>query len=352
MHHLYDIDLTVFGLIIKDEIDNFVSTINEKWMLKTAIVLLNLGGPDSLNAVQPFLENLFNDPDIFKLPFQKTLARFISKKRAPKIQEEYKLIGGKSPIGMWTELQRKKLEDKLRENGYNVDVHIAMRYWNPLTSKTVKLVEDKNYLKIILLPLYPQYSISTTGSSFNEWKRCYKGDKSKVSYIDSYYTQPGYIQAINQRIDESILKFPEQSRREVQLVFSAHGTPISYVKKGDPYSNQIKATVEHVMKMRNHSHEYHLCFQSKVGPMKWLEPAIDKMIEELAAKSKKHLLIIPISFVSDHIETLYELDIEYRHVAEKVGIENYIVMEGLNDSEIFINALKEVVEEQLIERIL
>jgi ferrochelatase len=315
-------------------------------MNKTAIVLLNLGGPDSLEAVQPFLENLFNDPDIFKLPFQKTLARYISKKRAPKVQKEYELIGGKSPINMWTEKQRQMLENKLRDK-YDVDVLVAMRYWKPLTEVTVDAVEKGNYSRIILLPLYPHFSVSTTGSSFNEWKRYYKGDESKVEYIESYQTHPVYLKALNQRIDENLLRFPENVRSDVQLVFSAHGTPVSYVKKGDPYSHQIKETIEGVMKLRNYSHKHHLCYQSKVGPAKWLEPATDNMIEELSAKGKKHLLIIPISFVSDHVETSFELDIEYRHVAEKVGIENYIVMTGLNDSQLFVDALYELVTERL-----
>ncbi len=311
-------------------------------MSKNAIVLLNLGGPDSLDAVQPFLENLFNDPDIFKLPFQKSLARFISKKRAPKVQEEYKLIGGKSPIGKWTELQRKMLEAELRTDGKEVDVFIAMRYWKPLTGETAAAVERGNYSKVILLPLYPHYSISTTGSSFNEWKRLYKGDMSKVVYVDPYYDNLKYIEAINQRIDESLTSFPAEIRNDVQLVFSAHGTPVSYVKKGDPYSGQIKITIEKVMKIRNKSHDHHLCFQSKVGPAKWLEPSTADKIRELAGKGKKHLLIIPISFVSDHIETEFELDIEYRHVADEAKIENYVVMKGLNDSQLFVEALKEL----------
>jgi protoporphyrin/coproporphyrin ferrochelatase len=308
---------------------------------KTAVVLLNLGGPDSLDAVQPFLENLFNDPDIFKLPFQKALARFVSKKRAPKVQEEYKLIGGKSPINMWTELQRKMLEDKLREVNERTDVFIAMRYWKPLTEETAAKIAAGNYESVILLPLYPHFSVSTTGSSFNEWKRVYKGDSSKVVYIETYYDDPIYIKAVNERIDETLLRFPEERRKDVQLVFSAHGTPVSYVKKGDPYSGHIQKTIDMVMKERNFSHQHHLCFQSKVGPAKWLEPATDKMIEELAAKGKKDLLIIPISFVSDHVETSFELDIEYRHVADENKIENYIVMTGLNDSPTFINALYE-----------
>jgi ferrochelatase len=316
-------------------------------MPKVAVVLLNLGGPDSLEAVQPFLENLFNDPDIFKLPFQKSLARFISKKRAPKVEKEYELIGGRSPINKWTERQRSMLENKLRTSGDDVDVLVAMRYWKPLTQEVVTRVETGNYDKVIMLPLYPHFSVSTTGSSFNEWKRFYKGDKSKVVYIDSYQTHPLYLKAINERIDESLLRFPEEVRKDVQLVFSAHGTPVSYVKKGDPYSFQIKESVQGVIKLRNFSHEHHQCFQSKVGPAKWLEPATDKMIGELAEKGKKHLLIIPISFVSDHVETSFELDIEYRHVADKVGIENYIVMNGLNDSELFVDTLFDLVKGRL-----
>ena len=314
-------------------------------MQKTAVVLFNLGGPDSIDAIEPFLYNLFCDPDIFNLPFgQKLFAKLISSRRAPKIAEEYKLIGGKSPINEWTEKQRSMLEENLRKDFPLLDVYTAMRYWKPLTEEIVAKVESKNYDKIILLPLYPHYSITTTGSSFNEWKRHYKGDSSKLILINDYYLNENYLAAINQRIDETILRFPEEVRNEIQIVFSAHGTPVSLVKKGDPYSNHIKQTVEAVMRARNLSHDHHLCFQSKVGPMKWLEPATSAMIEELASQNKKHLLIVPVSFVSDHVETLFELDIEYRHVADKVGIENYIVMKGLNDSELFVETLREIVK--------
>ncbi|MCZ7603351.1 MAG: ferrochelatase [Ignavibacteriales bacterium] len=311
-------------------------------MSKTAVVLFQLGGPDSIEAIEPFLYNLFQDPDIFKLPFQKTLAKIISKRRAPKVAEEYELIGGKSPINEWTEIQRKLLEEELRKDLSQIDVITAMRYWHPLTEVAAKQVEEGNYDKVILLPLYPHYSISTIGSSFNEWKRKYKGDTSKLIYINDFYKNEKYIKALNEKIDETLTRFPKEVQADVQIVFSAHGTPMSMVKSGDPYSGHICDTVELVMKARNNSHEHHLCFQSKVGPVKWLEPATDKMIEELAEKGKKHLLIVPISFVSDHVETLFELDIEYREDADKSGIENYIVMKGLNDSPTFISALKEI----------
>lgn len=317
-------------------------------MSKIAVVLFNLGGPDSLESVEPFLYNLFCDPDIFKLPFgQKLFAKIISSRRAPKVEDEYKLIGGRSPINEWTEIQRKMLEKDLRKIDPYIDVYVAMRYWKPLTEETVNKVESANYRKIILLPLYPHYSITTTGSSFNEWNRKHRADNSKLAYINSYPSNTNYISALNQRIDESLLNFPENVRKNVQLVFSAHGTPVSLVKIGDPYSHQIKETVDAVMTARKFSHQHHLCYQSKVGPMKWLEPATDTMIKELAKNGNKHLLIIPVSFVSDHIETLFELDIEYRHVADECGTENYIVMKGLNDSQLFINALVELVRSEI-----
>lgn len=312
-------------------------------MSKIAVVLFQLGGPDSIETIEPFLYNLFSDPDIFKIPIgQKFFAKMISKRRAPKVAEEYELIGGKSPINEWTEIQRKMLEDELRKEIDNIDVITAMRYWKPLTNVAAEKVEKGNYEKVVMLPLYPHYSVSTTGSSFNEWKRVYKGDESKLIYVNDFYDNEKYIKALNERIDETILRFPEEVRDDIQIVFSAHGTPVSMVKKGDPYSQHIQATVDLVMKARNNSHEYHLCYQSKVGPVKWLEPATDQMIEELAEKGKKHLLIVPISFVSDHVETSFELDIEYREDAEKNNIENYIVMKGLNDSPTFISALKEI----------
>jgi len=313
-------------------------------MNKTAIVLLNLGGPDSLEAVQPFLENLFKDPDIFKIPFQKTLARYISKKRAPKVIKQYETIGGKSPIGMWTEKQRLMLESELRKENSAIDVFVAMRYWKPLTYETANQIEKGDYSKIILLPLYPHYSISTTGSSFNEWRRSYKGNVNTI-YIDSYFDNPFYIKAINEKIDKSLDKFPEDKKYKAHLVFSAHGTPLSYVKKGDPYSGHIRHTISAVM--RNRKENYSLCFQSKVGPAKWLEPSTNDKIRELASKGEKDLLIIPISFVSDHIETKYELGILYKKTADESGIENYVVMEGLNDSQTFIYALSDVAKPYL-----
>ncbi len=310
--------------------------------MKTAVVILNLGGPDSLEAIEPFLFNLFSDPNIFKIPFgQKLFAKIISNKRTPKIAEQYKAIGGNSPINKWTEVQRKMLEDKFKENNLDLSVFTAMRYWEPLTKETAQNIKSQNFKQIILLPLYPHFSISTTGSSFNEWERIFAIEDEKIIKIKHYFANKNYIAAINERIDQTLLHFDKNVRNDVQLIFSAHGTPVSLVKNGDPYSHQIKETMNLIMEQRRFSHSYHLCYQSKVGPVKWLTPSTEETIKNLSNQNKKHLLIIPISFVSDHIETLYELNIEYRHIAEKVNIKNYMVMEGLNDSKLFIDALYE-----------
>jgi ferrochelatase len=310
-------------------------------MPKYAVVLFNLGGPDSLEAIEPFLYNLFSDHDIFKIPVgQKIFAKMMSSLRAPKVRKKYQQIGGKSPINEWTELQRSMLEEELQKVVGNVEVYTAMRYWNPAIKDVAATISKKTLDMIALLPLYPHYSITTTGSSFNEWRRVYQGDTGRLKYVYDYFDNPKYISALNARIDETILRFPENVREDIQIVFSAHGTPKSLAEKGDPYPKQIKATVESVMQARNFSHEYHLCFQSKVGPAKWLEPSLDNVIKDLAGQRKRQLLIVPVSFVSDHIETLFELDVEYRIVADKENIENFIVMQGLNDSKVFVAALK------------
>lgn len=320
-------------------------------MKNIAVILLNLGGPTSLETIRPFLYNLFRDPDIFKIPIgQQLFAKIISKFRAPKVREQYEKLGGNSPINKWTEIQRMKLESSLQSSlkeKSQINVFTAMRYWKPLTEETIECLNKKEYFKIILLPLYPHYSIVTTGSSFNEWKRKYNGNWSKLVYIDEYHDFPPYLEALNEKINEGLLKFDEAIRNDVQLVFSAHGTPVSVIEGGDPYKNQIENTVDSIMKLRNYSHNHHLCFQSRVGPIKWLEPYTDDMIKKLASEGKKHLLVIPVSFVSDHVETLFELNEEYREVADEVGIENYIVTEGLNDSNMFVSALEKLVLNEL-----
>ena len=315
---------------------------------KIAVVLLNMGGPDSLEAIEPFLFNLFQDPDIFKIPFgQKLFAKIISKLRASKVAEQYKKIGGKSPINNHTEKQRKLLEISLRNANINADVLIAMRYWKPFTVDVIKIIEQNNYGKIILLPLYPHYSSVTTGSSFNEWKRHYNGEKTKVVKINNFFNQKEYLNAVSERIDEGLKLFSNSANNKTELLFSAHSVPQKLIDGGDPYQEQILESIRLIMELRNNSEKHHISYQSKVGPVKWLEPSTGEMIKKLGEKGIENLLVIPISFVSDHIETLYELDIEYRKIAEENNIKNYRVMTGLNNSKYFISQLHNLVLQEL-----
>ena len=317
---------------------------------KIGVVLFNLGGPDSLDAVEPFLFNLFNDPDIINFPFsflfRKRLAKYISRKRSPKIVEQYKQIGGKSPLLELTRKQAEALNIKLNSK-INCKVYIAMRYWHPFTDEIMPQLEKERFNKLILLPLYPQYSVSTIGSSKNEWDRI-KNKYSSIKNIETvlvseYFNHPTYIDAIVEGINFTLKKFPEDVRDSVVLLFSAHGTPIKLVKMGDPYKGQIEETVRSVISRGDFKQKHMLGFQSKVGPQKWLEPKTLDIIDEIAKDSNQNILVIPIAFVSDHLETLFEIGIEFRKHAENKGIKQFEVMPGLNDSPLFIKALSEIV---------
>ena len=317
----------------------------------TAVVLLNLGGPDSLEAVEPFLFNLFSDPDIIDFPlsflFRKRLAKLISTKRSPRVIEQYKKIGGKSPLKDHTLRQAALLEERLNQK-MPVRVFAAMRYWHPSTDEAIDAVVCEGIGKVILLPLYPQYSKATTTSSVEEWERrvASRGLKLETQVVESYYEFPNYIDAIVERVNEGIERFPAERRDNMHLVFSAHGTPMKLVKQGDPYSDHIKKTVAAVMERGGYGQPHDLCYQSKVGPMKWLTPSTPDTVKRLASQGVTDMLIVPIAFTSDHLETLFELGIEYRHVAKLAGVKQYEVMTGLNDSPIFIDALARLVIEK------
>ena len=323
-------------------------------MTKTkGIVLLQFGGPDSLEAVRPFLYNLFMDNDIIKFPGGKLTQRLfawgISRRRYKHLQEKYAEIGGKSPIVEKTFEQQKALQ-KIFDDKYGVGaihVELAMRYWNPLTSVAIENLQKKGISDIVLLPLYAQYSIANAGSSYNEWDRTKKrlGTSFNERRILQYFNHPSYINGLKERISEALTKFSDTSG--VYILFSAHGTPIYFVEQGDPYSPQIKETVELVMNGFREDYPYMLSYQSKVGPRKWLEPDTESTIRKLAENGIKKLLIVPISFVSDHIETSHELDIEAREEAKEVGVEEFIISEGLNDSVLFIQALAELAIKEL-----
>ncbi|MBI4427924.1 MAG: ferrochelatase [Ignavibacteriales bacterium] len=321
---------------------------------KISVVLFQLGGPDSLDAVQPFLYNLFCDPDIIDLPgaflFRKALARIISSRRAPKVQNLYRRIGSKSPILKQTQLQAESLKSALNTLDIESDVHIAMRYWHPMTEEVVRKLQECSVDELVLLPLYPHYSRATTGSSINEWNRVtqrlhYNSMEPKL--VEHFYDHPLYIEAMVEQVNIALGRFSKVDQAGVHLVFSAHGIPVSFVKDGDPYPDHIKRSYELIVEKGSWGLPHHLCFQSKVGPQKWLEPSLTRTIEELAAQKISHIVVIPISFVTDHIETLSEINIEAREEAKELGIEGFEMMPALIRNKKFIDCLADLVVRQL-----
>jgi ferrochelatase len=313
------------------------------------IVLLQLGGPDSLRNVEPFLYNLFCDPDIIDLPmaflFRRALARFVSKRRAPKVQEFYKRIGGKSPILKLTMRQARALEREL-EGKLNAKIYVAMRYWHPLTDATFGVMSNDRVDQVILLPLYPQYSKTTTGSSVNEWNRAvarYGKNGIRVKVVDQYCEHPLYVQAVVRNVRRALNRVPPGDRGKVHLVFSAHGVPVKVIKSGDPYEEQIRKTVSAVMAAGEFGLPHYLCFQSKVGPERWLTPSLTDTIERLAHMKASHVLVVPIAFVCDHSETLWEINIEMKQEAKHLGIKYFDMSPALNTNPLFIRALADIV---------
>jgi ferrochelatase len=319
---------------------------------KVGIVLFQLGGPDSLEAVEPFLLNLFLDPDILPMGplgfLRRPLAKLISSRRSVPVRGKYAEIGGRSPIGTLTERQRGALVEALSSTIDPVAV-VAMRYWHPLTEQAVDTLRKAGPLdEIVLLPLYPQFSYATTLSSLKEWRRVYgqpKGGPPERT-VSQFYDHPLYIQALAQRISLVLRQFADSSR--IHLVFSAHGLPMSLVEKGDPYPNQIEATVRMVSEEGRRQFPgwpktHLLCYQSRVGPAKWLQPPLTSTIERLGTEGVKEMLIVPISFVTEHIETLHEINIEAREDARKFGVDVFRMMPAVGDSPLFIAALKDLV---------
>ena len=324
---------------------------------RIGIVLFQLGGPDSLKAVEPFLLNLFLDPDIIPLgPFgllRRPIAKLISSRRSIPVAGRYAQIGRRSPIETLTERQRLRLVEAVSPYMNPVAV-VAMRYWHPFTAEAVDTLRKAGALdEIVLLPLYPHYSYATTLSSLKEWRRA--ADQAKWGQsaggplertINNFHDHPLYIQALVQRIGSVLRQFADSSR--IHLVFSAHGLPMSLVEKGDPYPKQIAETVRlacelGVKQYPGWPRTHLLCYQSRVGPAKWLQPPLTGTIERLGHEGVKEMLVVPISFVTEHIETLHEINIEAREEASKLGIEKFRMMPAVGDSPLFIAALKDLV---------
>jgi protoporphyrin/coproporphyrin ferrochelatase len=310
---------------------------------KIAVVLFQLGGPDSQAAVEPFLYNLFCDPDIINFPgsflARKWLARQISTRRAVSVRRKYAEIGGGSPIQRLTDQQARALQAALRPH-LAARVTVAMRYWHPDTEEAIASLESAPFDEMVLLPLYPHYSFATTGSSLKEWNRLYK-PKVPVQVVDHFFDHPDYIAGIVERTNSVLRQLPRPE--DVHLIFSAHGLPMALVEKGDPYPQQIEASVRLVRELGAWPNPHVLCFQSRVGPQKWLQPSLTGTIEKLARERVRRMLVIPISFLTEHIETLHEINIEAREQAESLGIGDFHMMPALNDSPLLIRALADLV---------
>ncbi|HUJ79425.1 MAG TPA: ferrochelatase [Nitrospiria bacterium] len=317
----------------------------------TAVLLLNLGGPDSLEAVEPFLYNLFRDPDVIDYPVgqwvRNRIAAAIARKRAPVVREYYRMIGGKSPLLDHTKTQAHLLERALRPHGAYTCL-IGMRYWHPMLDTAVNTALGIAARRCIVLPLFPHYSLATTGSAFTEVRRLLRqraASRMAVRFIDDWHDHPAYIAALADRIRAGLAGMAPPLER-VHLLFSAHGLPEKLIRKGDPYQRQIEETVRLTVKALGYDGaRVHLCYQSRVGPLKWIGPSTEEQMKELAGRGVRTVLVVPVSFVSDHLETLYEIDILYKQMAEKLGITEWRRTPSLNDAPMFIEALKTIVLE-------
>lgn len=309
---------------------------------RLAVVLMNLGGPDSLDAVRPFLKNLFSDPEIINLPWplRPLIAEIISRRRNQSTQKIYEKLGGGSPLLQNTQAQQGELCKLLQEQlpGQTVEVFIAMRYWHPLTAQTVSDVKKFRPTEVILLPLYPQFSITTTGSSFAEWyaEAAQQGLKVSTREVRSYPENSDFIES---HVD-LLLPWIEKAAAfgSPRILFSAHGLPQKVINKGDPYENHVHQTVGEILKKIPSGVESVVCYQSKVGPLKWLEPSIEQELRR-AGQDRVPVIVVPVAFVSEHSETLVELDEDYRNLAEELKIPFYGRVPTLSDHPAYMRAL-------------
>lgn len=320
----------------------------------TAILLMNMGEPTSLSGVEPFLREVFNDHDLISLPFQSVLGSMIARLRTSKVRERYAVIGGGSPILQWTSIQATGMTQRLDRICSDTAPHkfyIAFRYSPPFTRDALAQMKADGVKRAIAFPQYPQFSCTTTGSSLNElWRSLRQAGLEREfhwSIIDRWPTHPGFIAAMADMIRKGLLKFPTEERNDVLLLFSAHSLPMNVVERGDPYLQEVGASVQAVMQALCFSHEYLLSFQSAVGPARWLGPKTETIIRLLGKQNRRNVLVVPIAFVSDHLETLHEIDLELRELTKKSGIEHFERAPALNDSPVFLDALAAIVKEHL-----
>ena len=321
---------------------------------KTGIVMMNLGGPATLDQVEPFLLELFADREIIQLPFQSWLGPFIARRRAPKVRGLYETIGGGSPILRYTRAQGQGMVERLDRLSPATAPHgfyVAFRYVRPRSEDALRAMADDGVERAVAFTQYPQFSCSTTGSSLNElWRaadRTGLRDAFEWSIIDRWPVHEGIIASMAETVREGLEQFDPAIRDHVLLLFSAHSLPLDVIDRGDAYPQEVSASVQAVVERLVRPNPYLLAFQSKVGPVRWLGPSTERVIRRLGARGQKHLLVVPIAFTSDHIETLSELDREYGEVAHRAGITHYKRTPALNDRPQFMDALADVVREHL-----
>ena len=341
------------------ECPNWMEATATKRQPRVGVLLLNLGGPERIQDVKPFLYNLFSDPEIIRLPvaaMQKPFAWLISSLRSGKSQQAYRSIGGGSPLRRITKQQARELQSNLRQKGVDATSYVAMRYWHPFTESAVADLKADGIDQVVVLPLYPHFSISTSGSSFRELQRLRNTDPAfsrlPIRCIRSWYDHPGYIQALANLIAREILACEDPAT--AHIFFSAHGVPKSYVEDaGDPYQLEIvacsKLILEQLRQQLGHSNPFTLAYQSRVGPVEWLKPYTEDALQELGEQGVKDLVVVPISFVSEHIETLEEIDIDYRELATTAGVKNFRRVPALDTDPAFIAALTDLVEQAMAE---
>ena len=309
---------------------------------KTAVILFNLGGPDGPEAVRPFLFNLFNDPAIIGAPgpIRWALAQFISRRRAPVAQEIYEHLGGGSPLLPNTRAQADALEKAL---GGEARVFVAMRYWHPFADETVAEVKAYAPDHVVLLPLYPQFSTTTTGSSVADWHRAARkaGLDVSTTTVCCYFGNEAFVETIAARIRSALDAAGEESPR---VLYTAHGLPKKVIAAGDPYQWQVERTAAAITAAIDRPDlDWITCYQSRVGPLEWIQPYTSDVLEQ-AGKEGKPVIVVPIGFTSEHSETLVELDIEYRELADDEGVPSYTRIDTVGATAPFIDGLAQLVE--------
>ncbi len=310
------------------------------------MLLLNLGGPDSLEAVEPYLENLFRDPFLIPIPLlrgplRRWFARVVARRRAPHARKLYSEIGGRSPILPLTEAQGRRLEEEL---GPGFRCYVAFSAWTPYIRDAVARARAEGCSRLVGVSLYPQWCSATTGSAFFDLRKAVAGSLP-LAEVDRYPDDAEYLDALTSTVKNALRRFPDPAR--VHVLFSAHGIPMSLVRRGDPYEREIHTTVAGVLRRLPPGQQWSLSFQSKVGPVKWLEPATAEHLPALARQGIREVLVVPVAFVSDHIETLHEQRILLAGIAKAAGIEHYEVANAINDCRLYARALARLVRQAL-----